>query len=448
MRSVGTMVKARVVMEELSEGKRLVRMRPEKPKFRVLLSVDGGGVRGIVPAVVLKGFEKAVKVVAQEMSKEARDMDLADMEVDIKDYFDVVAGNSAGSILALYLASGGGKKELYASGGPLEGIRPGSAQGAITLVSEMVKEIFKASAFSTSRIPGLGRLSGLLYSKYGNKGLVSVMDKIFGDITLEDLVMNTYVPSYELNNARPVGFYCRQGSNGDRNAAGYMYPKDIKPRGLATGVAVDHSHPQLFEQRLANLPAKVVAQASSSAPVFFSATNYKQAGLGEMLGFDGEEAKWVDGGVVSNNPTMQGLAFMSARYATGNHRELLKADKMAVLSLGTGGRRTPPSVNNRKQGIAWWGADLISVLMDSHTEVNHRIIDAMFDGSMFSKATEYDRYVRINRIVYKGDPDYDVVGALDSVDKVDQLIEFGEGLVTEFWEDMLTFVRSVLLASD
>lgn len=442
------MGKADIVLEDLPEGKKLVRIRPVSPKYRALLSIDGGGVRGIIPAILLRGFEEAVKEVVQEVSSEAKAVDVEDLVVDIRDCFDAVAGNSAGSILALYLASGGGREELYGSEGHLMGIRPGSAQGAIALVSAMVKEIFATPFYR--KIPGLRGMAGLLFAKYGCKGLAGVMDKIFGDKTLEDLVMNTYIPAYELNKARAVGFSCRIEPHTGKKSAGYTYPKDItrspRPQEEGKGPQKSAHASELFERRLANLPVKVVAQASSSAPVFFSSTTFKQTGLGSLLDINEEEAKWVDGGVVSNNPTLQGLGFMSATFSKEN--DLLTWDRMAVLSLGTGGRRTPPVVCNRKSGLAFWGSDLVSVLMDTHTEVNHKIVDAMFDGRLFGRKTEYDRYVRINKIVRPGEPYYETLGALDSVEKLHDLMDFAENLLEEYKPDMREFVRDVLLASE
>ena len=57
-----------------------------------ILSIDGGGIRGIIPGTVIAALEKRLQ-------------DLANNEtVRISDYFDLLAGTSTGGILTcLYL---------------------------------------------------------------------------------------------------------------------------------------------------------------------------------------------------------------------------------------------------------------------------------------------------------------------------------------------------------
>lgn len=57
-----------------------------KPTIRIL-SIDGGGIRGIIPVMVLDALEKAIQ------KKEGDQARLAD-------YFDFIAGTSIGGIIA------------------------------------------------------------------------------------------------------------------------------------------------------------------------------------------------------------------------------------------------------------------------------------------------------------------------------------------------------------
>ena len=61
---------------------------PSERRFRIL-SVDGGGIRGILPAAILSEFE------CRHLQGQA-----------IGDYFDLIAGTSTGGIIALGLAAG------------------------------------------------------------------------------------------------------------------------------------------------------------------------------------------------------------------------------------------------------------------------------------------------------------------------------------------------------
>ena len=69
--------------------------------MKKILSIDGGGIRGIIPAIVLKEIEK-------ETSR------------DTAEIFDFIAGTSTGGLLALGLSKdgGGGSQERYKAKGP------------------------------------------------------------------------------------------------------------------------------------------------------------------------------------------------------------------------------------------------------------------------------------------------------------------------------------------
>jgi len=55
-----------------------------------ILSIDGGGIRGLIPAIILDKLEKEVSM------KRGKDVRIADI-------FDMVAGTSTGSIISLGL---------------------------------------------------------------------------------------------------------------------------------------------------------------------------------------------------------------------------------------------------------------------------------------------------------------------------------------------------------
>lgn len=63
----------------------------ENPSFRIL-SIDGGGIRGIIPA-------KGLALLEAELAKRK-------MSTNICDYFDLICGTSTGAILAIGLALG------------------------------------------------------------------------------------------------------------------------------------------------------------------------------------------------------------------------------------------------------------------------------------------------------------------------------------------------------
>ena len=56
-----------------------------------ILSIDGGGIRGVIPATILKDIDKLIKEKTGDPNK------------TIADCFDLIAGTSTGGIIAVGL---------------------------------------------------------------------------------------------------------------------------------------------------------------------------------------------------------------------------------------------------------------------------------------------------------------------------------------------------------
>ena len=125
--------------------------------YRVL-SLDGGGIRGVVTATVL---ERLVKAVPDLLSK-----------------VDMLTGTSTGGIIALGLARGltpADMKKLYVDEG---------------------KRIFDDSIWDD--VIDLGRLRG---AEYGNKKLRNILKKLLGANTkLSQLRKRVVIPAFDLDN--------------------------------------------------------------------------------------------------------------------------------------------------------------------------------------------------------------------------------------------------------
>ncbi|XP_042027437.1 patatin-like protein 2 [Salvia splendens] len=74
-----------------------------KGRMATVLSIDGGGVRGIIPGTILGNLE-------------ARLQELDGPDARIADYFDVIAGTSTGGLVATMLTTpGANNRPLYAA---------------------------------------------------------------------------------------------------------------------------------------------------------------------------------------------------------------------------------------------------------------------------------------------------------------------------------------------
>ena len=128
-----------------------------------VLSIDGGGMRGLIPAMLLTELEERTgKPVCQ--------------------LFDLVAGTSTGGILALGLTKPDGEdKPAY------------SAADLTRLYNEEGRRIFSRSPWDRFRA-----LENLLEEKYPSKGIETVLTEYFGDTRLSQALTNVLVTSYEI----------------------------------------------------------------------------------------------------------------------------------------------------------------------------------------------------------------------------------------------------------
>jgi patatin-like phospholipase/acyl hydrolase len=128
-----------------------------------ILSIDGGGVRGVVPTIVL-----------QRLSQEP------DLEGWL-DRVDLVAGTSTGGLIALALGAGR----------DVEVIR--------RLYVDRAKDVFADSFWDDIR--DLGKILG---ADYDVANLRRELETIFGGLTLADLQRRVLVTAFDLDNEDPT----------------------------------------------------------------------------------------------------------------------------------------------------------------------------------------------------------------------------------------------------
>jgi patatin-like phospholipase/acyl hydrolase len=145
-------------------------------KIRIL-SVDGGGIRGVLPGTILAQLEK----ILQRLSNSER---------KIGDYFDMIAGTSTGGILAcIYLMPGDDGKAKY------------SAQDAVDLYIKNGHTIFDRT--TAHKIASAG---GILHQKYSHDALYELLKTYFGDVTLDKLIKPSLITSYDITDRAAIFF--------------------------------------------------------------------------------------------------------------------------------------------------------------------------------------------------------------------------------------------------
>ncbi len=161
-----------------------------------ILSIDGGGIRGIVPAVMLTYLEKKI----QQYS--------GNSDANISDYFDLFAGTSTGGLIIAGLLT------------PNEDGRPKySAKDIVNLYQKNAKIIFQSTL-----LQGIKSASGLLDVKYNEEGVKFVYNRYFQNQELRDLLKPCLIPSYDLTCGKNYFFRQHKAKVSERHN---YYLKDV-----------------------------------------------------------------------------------------------------------------------------------------------------------------------------------------------------------------------------
>ncbi|WP_391159181.1 patatin-like phospholipase family protein [Wolbachia endosymbiont of Liriomyza huidobrensis] len=134
---------------------------------KYILSVDGGGIRGIIPAIILAEIEQRTRKTIAEI-------------------FDLMEGTSTGGIVVAGLCKK--DKPQY------------SANDLVEFYREYGPYIFKSSFFRRSI------LSWFNCAQYPHKNIESVLDKYFGEDILKNTLSNVLITSYDIQNNCPFFF--------------------------------------------------------------------------------------------------------------------------------------------------------------------------------------------------------------------------------------------------
>ena len=172
------------------------------PKTIRILSLDGGGIRGLIPAVILGKLERLTGQPAASL-------------------FDLVAGTSTGGILALGLS------------------RPGP-DGRPLYAAEQMAELYEkegSTIFSTSLWRKIRSVGSLTEERYPAHGIESVLQRFFGASRLKDACTDVIVPSYEIERRTPFFFRSAMA----RERADYDFPMWLAAR--ATSAAPTYFEP-------------------------------------------------------------------------------------------------------------------------------------------------------------------------------------------------------------
>lgn len=118
-----------------------------------ILSLDGGGLRGIFSAAVLTALE-------------------VDLDSPVADHFDLITGTSTGGLIALALGAG--------------------------IPARSILEFFVEEGPQVFRAPRIRAARQLMRSKYNGRALDSALQRLFGEKLLRDSGVRLVIPTFDM----------------------------------------------------------------------------------------------------------------------------------------------------------------------------------------------------------------------------------------------------------
>ncbi|GLT66204.1 hypothetical protein SLA2020_385850 [Shorea laevis] len=156
-----------------------------KRKMSTMLSIDGGGVRGLIPGTILACLESKLQ-------------ELDGPNARIADYFDVIAGTSTGGLLTTMLTA------------PDEENRPRYAGKDLNnFYFDHAPKIFPQKSKLSSCV---ARLMG---PQYNGEYLKKIVNQRLADITLKQTLTNVVIPAFDIKLLQPVVFSTSNAKNDD-----------------------------------------------------------------------------------------------------------------------------------------------------------------------------------------------------------------------------------------
>ena len=297
----------------------------KEKEIRYILTIDGGGMRGIIPARVISHLSQILRESGDDRP--------------FYSHFDLIAGTSTGGFLASGLTCprectnldadesdetmvSHTEKEKGFFKKPYE-VEDGSIRRAPD--PEMLEKLYSEEGGRIFQRPSISLFGPIFQDKYDCRNLERFLYDTFGDTELGELLSPTAMISYETKSGSPYVF------------------RSYDPHGFKLREAL---------------------RATSAAPTYFSPAVLNDRITGERLVF-------IDGGVGANNPAM--LAYLEAKKLYPN------ADEFRMLSLSTG--KAPYSFDPTKSGggFTGWASSITKVYSTAQETLSQIYANAMPD---------------------------------------------------------------------
>ncbi|KAL5713698.1 hypothetical protein ACHQM5_015751 [Ranunculus cassubicifolius] len=326
---------------------------PEKGRMIRVLSIDGGGVKGLIPGVILEFLETKLQ-------------ELDGPEVRLCDYFDVVAGTSTGGLIATMItAPNDDNRPLY------------EAKEIIPFYLKHCPKIFPQKnnwgllGLWTSAMDAMKMMQG---PKYDGKYLRSLVRGFLKGKKLHETLTTLIIPTFDIKCLQPVIF------------STYEAKRDALKDPLLSDICISTSAAPIY------LPAhhfKTTDFPVSDSPTPIPPKKVRTFNL-------------VDGGVAANNPTLVAMSMITREIILQEQhlfkKEPLNYGRFLVISLGTGSAKEKSSFDAKmasKWGMLGWFYSGDGVpLLDAFTQASADMVD-IHASILFQALHSEKHYLRI-----------------------------------------------------
>jgi uncharacterized protein len=283
-----------------------------------ILSLDGGGIRGIIPATVMEYVES--ELIKRSKNKNAR----------IADYFDMVVGTSTGGILGCYYLTPNTAKV------PLSRF---VAREALEIYSKKGHEIFNDS----KRSGWLGLRQLFNATRFSPDNLEKILKDTFGDLAFHDLLKPCIITSYNMEKGRALFFNSHE--TGQKKQERQYFVRDV-------------------------------VRSTSAAPTYFPPAKVKNLSTGEeMVNIDG--GVFANNPVMCAYAEARKTHFSHLELINPGAKDML----ILSLGTGSMPVDLKDPNNSGKWGVINWAKTAPEIMMDGGLDtVNHQI--AQIFGSL------------------------------------------------------------------
>ncbi|XP_062159242.1 patatin-like protein 2 [Alnus glutinosa] len=335
-----------------------------------ILSIDGGGIRGLIPGTILCFLESELQKLDGDDAR-------------IADYFDVIAGTSTGGLVTAMLTT------------PDEKNRPlFSAKDITDFYLKHSPKIFPQNSFPlfdyAAKI-----IKALFGPKYDGKYLHSLIKEKLGRTRLHQTLTNVVIPTFDIKRLQPTIF------------SSFEVKKNPSLDALLSDVCI----------------------ATSAAPTYLPAHYFETKDPAGKV----REFNLIDGGIAANNPALLAIGEVTKEVSRGSPHffpiKPMDYGRFLVISIGTGSPKAEEKYNAHEAAkwglLNWLTSNGSTPIVDVFSQASADMVDFHL-SEVFRALRSEKSYLRIQ--------DDQLSGEVSSVDiatkkNLDDLVEVGGELL-------------------